>query len=728
MRRSKYFKLSLAFAIVSALSLLTLAASAAASDILTTEVNAGPYQTVSKGAEQMIQMEGFGYLVDPGKPLLPSRSFLIALPLGAIVQSVKVRGIGRQELPGVYRIVPTPLITPMIALQQDNEFITRLKQEWENNREAIYSSDQAYPSQRGELSGSGTLRKYSYASVSFHPFSYHPQSGRVMYCPAAQISIEYHLPSPGTEEAKKVEEMKWDDLADEKASRLFVNYEEMKGLYQPTGPRADASSQTHDYVIITTSDLHGSIIASNFLSWKTSLGYNPGIVLTTDPVIAGQAGADLPEKIRNFLRYNYISWGMEYVLLVGDHSTIPMRYCYPDPANHAFGAGDPSAWPWAGDVPTDYYYADLSSSDAASWDSDGDGYYGEYRSDNPDFLAEVYVGRIPTSDPARITYTLNKLVSFEQDTSDWKQQVLHAGAIAYFENEDYSGRDLSDGAAILDSIETDFMSGWTVSHYSEQGGLQTSAYDWPALTEAAFIGDWQGGQYGIVNWSAHGWSDRVARKIWAWDDGDGVPEGGEMSTPNMITIHSDLDDDHPSILYAVSCLVGYPEPNAWGNMGIDLLTEPSYGASVGVLSGTRVVWVSRADGNLMAYEFNRFMIDGPAGPEGVGDALYDSEFFFNQNYTWNHFSEYWNVFAYNLYGDPSLVREGVSGFICGDCTGDGIVDVGDVVFLVNYLYKNGSAPDPAEAGDCNCDATVDLGDVVYLINYLYKQGSPPGGC
>jgi hypothetical protein len=47
---------------------------------------------------------------------------------------------------------------------------------------------------------------------------------------------------------------------------------------------------------------------------------------------------------------------------------------------------------------------------------------------------------------------------------------------------------------------------------------------------------------------------------------------------------------------------------------------------------------------------------------------------------------------------------------------------------VNYLYKNGSAPDPQQAGDCNCDATVDLGDVVYLINYLFKQGSPPGGC
>jgi hypothetical protein len=272
------------------------------------------------------------------------------------------------------------------------------------------------------------------------------------------------------------------------------------------------------------------------------------------------------------------------------------------------------------------------------------------------------------------------------------------------------------------------MGGWTISHYSEQGGLGPSAYDWPALNEIAFIGDWRNGQYGVVNWSAHGWSNRVARKVWAWDDGDGVPESNEMSWPDMISITSNLDDDFPSIVYAVSCLVGYPEPNAWGNMGIDLLTKPSYGASVGVLSGTRVVWVSKGDGELLCYEFNRFLIDGPAGPERVGNALYDSEFFYNQNYTWNHYSEYWNPFGYNLYGDPSLVREGISTFTCGDCNNDGTIDVGDVVYLVNYLYKNGSAPDPQQAGDCNCDATVDLGDVVYLINYLYKQGSPPGGC
>jgi hypothetical protein len=61
----------------------------------------------------------------------------------------------------------------------------------------------------------------------------------------------------------------------------------------------------------------------------------------------------------------------------------------------------------------------------------------------------------------------------------------------------------------------------------------------------------------------------------------------------------------------------------------------------------------------------------------------------------------------------------------GDCNGDGRIDAGDVVFLVNYLYKNGSSPDPMETGDVTCDEQVNVGDVVYLINYLFRNGMPP---
>jgi hypothetical protein len=61
----------------------------------------------------------------------------------------------------------------------------------------------------------------------------------------------------------------------------------------------------------------------------------------------------------------------------------------------------------------------------------------------------------------------------------------------------------------------------------------------------------------------------------------------------------------------------------------------------------------------------------------------------------------------------------------GDLTGDLQIALGDVVFLITYLYKSGPAPDPVGRGDVNSDGIVALGDVVYLITYLYKGGAPP---
>ncbi|HEX7401830.1 MAG TPA: dockerin type I repeat-containing protein, partial [candidate division Zixibacteria bacterium] len=65
-------------------------------------------------------------------------------------------------------------------------------------------------------------------------------------------------------------------------------------------------------------------------------------------------------------------------------------------------------------------------------------------------------------------------------------------------------------------------------------------------------------------------------------------------------------------------------------------------------------------------------------------------------------------------------------FLAGDANTSGEVEVGDIVALINYLYKNGPSPDPVEAGDDNCDGKTDVGDIVYLINYLFKGGSSPG--
>lgn len=63
----------------------------------------------------------------------------------------------------------------------------------------------------------------------------------------------------------------------------------------------------------------------------------------------------------------------------------------------------------------------------------------------------------------------------------------------------------------------------------------------------------------------------------------------------------------------------------------------------------------------------------------------------------------------------------------GDANKDGAVDIGDVIFVLNYLFKEGFPPFPLELGDVNGDGTVDIGDVVYLLNYLFKGGPAPHG-
>jgi parallel beta-helix repeat protein len=64
-------------------------------------------------------------------------------------------------------------------------------------------------------------------------------------------------------------------------------------------------------------------------------------------------------------------------------------------------------------------------------------------------------------------------------------------------------------------------------------------------------------------------------------------------------------------------------------------------------------------------------------------------------------------------------------FTYGDANKDGVINIADVVYLINYLFVDGPAPDPLSVGDANCDDVVNIADVVYLINYLFIDGPPP---
>jgi hypothetical protein len=101
-----------------------------------------------------------------------------------------------------------------------------------------------------------------------------------------------------------------------------------------------------------------------------------------------------------------------------------------------------------------------------------------------------------------------------------------------------------------------------------------------------------------------------------------------------------------------------------------------------------------------------------------------------------HNSPYWQLYwgHYNAYTQdgmdfiqPTTVPGWIfSGVLRGDANADGVIDIADVTYLINYVFLQGSAPDPMALGDANCDGVVDVADVMYLINYLFLGGQPPG--
>ncbi len=86
----------------------------------------------------------------------------------------------------------------------------------------------------------------------------------------------------------------------------------------------------------------------------------------------------------------------------------------------------------------------------------------------------------------------------------------------------------------------------------------------------------------------------------------------------------------------------------------------------------------------------------------------------------------WTYCGWNI--DDIQILAHTCGAFCGDANGDGEIDIGDVVHLINYLFSDGpplECEPITSCGDVDKNGVVDIGDVIYLINYLFIDGPPP---
>lgn len=80
-------------------------------------------------------------------------------------------------------------------------------------------------------------------------------------------------------------------------------------------------------------------------------------------------------------------------------------------------------------------------------------------------------------------------------------------------------------------------------------------------------------------------------------------------------------------------------------------------------------------------------------------------------------------YAKALFGETGTVASN------GDVDGSGFVDIADLVYLVDFLFRSGPGlPDP-NAADVDASCIIDIADVVYFVLYLFRDGpEPQAGC
>lgn len=73
---------------------------------------------------------------------------------------------------------------------------------------------------------------------------------------------------------------------------------------------------------------------------------------------------------------------------------------------------------------------------------------------------------------------------------------------------------------------------------------------------------------------------------------------------------------------------------------------------------------------------------------------------------------------------PEQMDTLVASVQCGNADRDQVVGLGDVVYLINYLFSGGGEP-WMYMSDADGNCLVGLADVVYVIGYMFKGGPAP---
>ncbi len=646
-----------------------------------------------------------------GVPDLPVITKMVQIPFGAKVslslESFQVIEKSLEELGITKRIIPVQPPVPKIeGAWEAAEFVIN---------ENYYGQNAFLPEERVRLGEIGIIRGHRFVNVSIYPVSYNPQAGRVRIYSDLRIRLTFSGSDMITTQNQlyRYASPPFEKLC----QKSFINYQTyapiIKGAPQlPIG-----------YLIITHQDFYSSL--PDLVDWKTQKGFH--VTVAQVPAIGSTASA-----IKSYIQDAYDYWSIPptYVLFVGDTEYIPT---------------------WTGSYSgsaTDLYYVKMDT----------------------DYFADIFRGRLPTRSLADAVAMVNKILYYENPTSadlDWMKNACFIASSDAGLTAEFTHRYVIENYLVPNGMEADSIwkrlggstsdittsvnagksivcysghgsaTGWGCVPFSQSNVRALSNQDmYPfVLSHACLTGKFNLSECFAETWAKE--ANKAGIAFWGassysyWDEDD-ILEKRMFQAAFVETCYSlgDMTDKALWRLYLHYGGTGMSRYyldvyNVMGDPSVDLWTYVAESLYVdfppSVPPGTNTVNITvQKSGAVPVYGAMVCLYrEGEVFETGYTDVMGQVTLY--PSPTNSGYIDI-TVTAHNFLPFVDSIEVGTQK---GDVTGDGQINLGDVVFLLNYLYRDGPAPDPLEMGDVNCDGEIELGDVVYLIDYLFRGGPPP---
>lgn len=335
------------------------------------------------------------YKTSIGKPMMPVQTTVYTFPFGSTIHDVTASISESFTMPMTKQIEASPIPMPY-----DTNYV--------KESELIQSS----------LKNEGKIEAFS----GFYPESWYEydvkiglneNNERTTFVIVNTYPVRYSMEEETIEYVSDI--------------NIDISYTEAKNK--------QTSDTEYDFLIIA-----GSAYADElqpFVEFKQNNGIDTKLV-TTDEIDTD--GFDEAEEIKYFIKQEIDESNIKSVLLVGGHRSfwgfnkaelqIPTRFVYLD------DTGEPG-------FVSDVYYADIYEYDEdtdtatfSSWDTDGDGKYGEWyytpdeisgKEDNVDLLPDVHLGRWACRTEEEATNMVQKVMNYEQNDNteeEWFNRMV----------------------------------------------------------------------------------------------------------------------------------------------------------------------------------------------------------------------------------------------------------------------------------------------------------------